>query len=238
MPEMVVTLRIPSAKSRSLETRTATLAQDPPRIALLADDPRDPSYYEYRAGYNMPTTEWFYSGSELGDGEEDTRVRTRPTYSKMNLVRGFNMRLGDSYRLRESTAEYVVQRNLHTANLGTTDAKWDIEDLVARLKRVIAQHTEQQTDMDPISAYWKYCMLRDFVARTARWAKKHKLRIEKGKIANLPGNANWKFGPSRKSAPFAGMFQRQHLTLLIQVPGDGFSILVSNFLKPTKFTFV
>ena len=74
-------------------------------------------------------------------------------------------------------------------------------------------------------------MLCSFVSKTAQWAKNHELELAEGKIINLPRTANWTFGPVRKSQPFTGMFQRQHLKLVIQVPGHDFTIPLSKLLK-------
>ena len=113
------------------------------------------------------------------------RKKTRPIYTKTSFVRGFSLRLCDFYRLREATAVFVLKKGLQEANLGKTDAKWDIESQVAELKDTLEERATKYKLVVP-PAYWKHSMLRGFVSKTAQWAKKHVLKLAEGKIIKLP----------------------------------------------------
>ena len=113
------------------------------------------------------------------------RKKTRPIYTKTSFVRGFSLRLCDFYRLREATAVFVLKKGLQEANLGKTDAKWDIESHVAELKDTPEERATKYKLVVP-PAYWKHSMLRGFVSKNAQWAKKHELKLAEGKIIKLP----------------------------------------------------
>lgn len=105
-----------------------------------------------------------------------------------------------------------------------------MEEYIVSLKGILADREARHSLPIP-PAYWKHCMLHDFVSKTAQWVKKHQLQLEDGQISNLPRKASWKWGPLRKSAPFKGMFQRRHLTLIIRALNDDFSIPVASNFK-------
>ncbi|KAH5706005.1 hypothetical protein HBI18_254130 [Parastagonospora nodorum] len=71
------------------------------------------------------------------------------------------------------------------------------------------------------------------------WCNKHNLRLDPTTqaVMNLPRKANWKWGEDRQASIFDGYFQLQHLKIVIQVPGESFTVRVLRIIDDPDFTF-
>jgi hypothetical protein len=74
---------------------------------IPADDIRNPSFYEIRAGYPKATEEFYYGLDKDGN-------RTPPRYCKEYFGCGFNLRCDTFYRLRHKIARGVLEKGCTT----------------------------------------------------------------------------------------------------------------------------
>ncbi|KAI4707580.1 hypothetical protein J4E89_007685 [Alternaria sp. Ai002NY15] len=185
---------------------------------LDADDRRNPTYYEERAGHPKAKSSFYTPRDRL------TKLRVRPRYSKEKFVIGLDLTCGAFYRYREMFALDIIQRGLHKQDWTKAENNWDIELLYdAAYNRLFSEDKHSH-----IPEYWRYCMLHDFLAKTSRWVQKHKLRLKKKlkkastanrqgpAIANLHKRAHWSWGKLRESPKFDGFFQVQHTTIVVK----------------------
>ena len=192
--------------------------------SLPADDTRNPSYWELRAGCPPPNEE-FYTGGPVGE-------RQRPVYTKETYVRGLNLTCGEYLRHRESTATKILQMGL----LNMKD-KISIDYAKASLHR---WHYNRLFDPDAagglsnIPEFWRDTIVRDFIQSQLDWTREHKLQLtpDGNKIVNLPLKATWRWGPCREGPSFSGLFQLQHMKINMLVPQDGFTLRVLELIEP------
>jgi len=202
------------------------MAETAAHRTLPADDPRNPSYYEDRAGYSKRDLAWYHNKNDRGEN-------TMMNYSKENFVSGWNMECGQFYKIRKALALEVLRRGLPQLALKSIQAQFEIYEVMEWLERLLNKNGR----LSVVPAYWREHSKKDFVVRIVAWVKKYKMRLEGGDIVNFSQKAKWKWGPHRQSEEFKGIFQLQHLKIVIQVPEDDMTIPVRDIIDIKKFGF-
>ncbi|KAH5708676.1 hypothetical protein HBI18_236910 [Parastagonospora nodorum] len=210
---------------RQMRATPAELYHRGESLKLDADDRRNPTYYELRAGYKKPDAQW-YTGGPVG-------LRQRPIFTKENLIQGMNWTCGAFYRKRKRIAALVLSTLIHQQDLRDFNAKWDLAEVVDQASKILFS---DKSDATP--AFWRDCMAKGFVVKMIYWCNKHNLRLDPTTqaVMNLPRKANWKWGEGRQASIFDSYFQLQHLKTVIQVPGGSFIIRVIRIMNDLNFT--
>jgi hypothetical protein len=173
---------------------------------IHADDTRNPSYYERRAGYPVPD-QFFYEGRT-----SEAELRQAVHYTQEMFVCGFDLTCGEFYRFREDLFPVIIEKKLHQRNLAQPDVKWDLYEVY---EEALQHRLLKKKNAPP---YWRRKMIQNFVRETATWLvhNSDKINEVENSILGLPRDANWAFGPERKSKPFDGYYQYQHMIIQIR----------------------
>ena len=122
---------------------------------LSADDPRNPSYYERRAGYSVADNYFFENR------RSDDQPRSKVRWSKENFVRGFDLTCGEFYRIREKTLQYLLLNVDYKSKLN--DQKWELYEAYEWMEK------HELLENKKVPAYWKRKMIQKFVSGLCGW---------------------------------------------------------------------
>ncbi len=194
---------------------------------LVADDARNPTYYERRAGYPKPTQEWYYGGKTRDEWQ-------LPVYTKERFVTGFDLSTGQFYQLRRRVARYLLRHKCHQLVLGSMNAYWKIEEMINDVLAHFDQYVRYRNGIErstiavlKIPVLWQRIMIREFIIDTIRSVQENKVTLKDGELdENYAVKWTWEWGPYREGPNFDGFFQLQHLTIVIQVSKDQYHIKV------------
>jgi len=163
-------------------------------------DPRNPKYYEKRAGYPLPDAAWYRNT------DEKTGNHVPMTFSKENFVQGFNITCGDYYTVRADLIPLLRKDDFYLKNLHKDiDAKFDAWLIWEELdQHILLTHSAHSK--------WRHDMLWRLISSTSLWIEKHRVALDDGEIPDK----GWEWGPERltpKNAPCH--VQYQHLKIRV-----------------------
>ena len=170
---------------------------------LSADDPRNPSYYERRAGYSVADNYFFENR------RSDDQPRSKVRWSKENFVRGFDLTCGEFYRIREKTLQYLLLNVDYKSKLN--DQKWELYEAYEWMEK------HELLENKKVPAYWKRKMIQKFVSGLCGWLHQNNDLVdeEESELTNLPTDFSWKWGPDRRHQTFNGWFQSRHMIFIM-----------------------
>ncbi len=176
--------------------------------SLHADDTRNSSYYERRAGYPLPDKAFFK--------DQSGGKRTKVHYMDENLVRGFNLTPGEFYRLRESVIPHLIKDGLYKTDFKDTYSQWDlyaIIDAVMQPHRIL----RLKPNYNQVAAYWRHNMFLKFLTRVAIWMEENAsvMFSVNGELMLIPRDANWSWGSERQHEAFKDFFSSTSICLFI-----------------------
>jgi hypothetical protein len=115
-----------STPPRSHFSMTLNQAAVAPSL-IEADNTRNPSYYEPRAIYALPTKSFYEDRTHTSQPHKAVK------YTEETFVRGLNLRCGEFYRLREATVPHLIENKLYKQDFDTQDVKWDLYEVYAKV---------------------------------------------------------------------------------------------------------
>lgn len=194
---------------------------------LVADDPRNPSYYERLAGYPKLTQEWYY-------GDKTREEWQLPVYTKERFVTGFDISTGQFYELRRKVTKHMLRNEYHKDDLGSEDFQFNLAEMYAMFLKVVDNKVLDQDGRKvsrlaflKIPALWKRMVMHEFITDTVRAIQDNRITLKDDKLdQNYPVEWTWEWGPDRERPDFDGYFQLQHLIIVIKVPNDECDIKV------------
>jgi len=97
---------------------------------------------------------------------------------------------------------------LEKKDLRATYSKWDVEEVVAHLRNLLARRRGGK-DLEGIKEQWISFMTSEFVPVVVTWVKMHKVALlptNPDQLLKVLGQSAWIYGPERKSTDFNGYF--------------------------------
>ncbi|OAL46019.1 hypothetical protein IQ07DRAFT_624133 [Pyrenochaeta sp. DS3sAY3a] len=109
-------------------------------------DSRHPQYYERRAGYPIPSPNWYRNSDKKGN-------HVPMTFSKENFVQGFDLTCGEYYILREALVPRLLKDDLFKKKFNNPNVDYDI------LWPIFDKMTKHPLLQHDIHDGWKHHML-------------------------------------------------------------------------------
>jgi hypothetical protein len=136
-------------------------------------DARSPAYYEKRAGHPPPTSEWYRNTN-------DSCQHVRMTFSQENFVRGFDLTVGEYYKVRQVCVNEIISRQVFKKDFKKSMAAkleaWMICDVL---------YTHELLQNKPgnlaVPAKWRDDMIWSFISGMCTFVRNNqpKFRIER-----------------------------------------------------------
>ena len=151
----------------------------------------------------MPTDEWYKN--------EDVTLKYIPmTFSQENFVTGFDLTVGQYYKLAKALANYIRTNQLHTKDIRRDRAAelkcWSVYERLMNNKDL-----DDSTDLT-IPPKWKSDMIWAFISAMSTFVKNNHAKLEAG---DWP-QTQWTWGPHRVSKSSASKnYQYQHMKVQI-----------------------
>jgi hypothetical protein len=191
---------------------------------LNADDVRNPTYYEKRAGWPEADDAWFRGRGNMPEGttKKDAVVGIMQ-FTKLNFVTGFDLTCGEYYRLREDVVNLLLVEKLFKHNFKNPETNWALYEIYGEVER----HTLLRNKIERCPPYWAHYMITQFVTKdVAEWIDYQKHLLDPENITGtLERSSNWTWGPNttaRDPGGWNGIYQYQHMDLLVKLdtPND------------------